>query len=116
MPAPMPAERFIETVKIPVSNPICKGNLSLMKLGINTFPNAIAIPIKAVPNNKKKGVPMERIAIPNASSEIARNNVISIPRRRATLGANGDITAKASNGIVVIKPANTLEISSPSLI
>ncbi len=116
MPAPMPAERFIDTVKIPVSNPICKGNLSLMKLGINTLPKAIAIPIKAVPNNKKKGVPVDLMAIPNAKSKIARNKVISIPKRRATLGANGDIIAKASNGIVVMNPANTFEISRPSLI
>jgi hypothetical protein len=65
-----------------------------MKLGINTFANAIATPTKAVPNNKKNGVPMERIAIPTASSNMARNNVISIPNRRATLGANGEMMAK----------------------
>lgn len=39
-----------------------------------------------------------------------KNNVSSSPSLRATTGANGDITAKASNGIVVRKPAKTLDI------
>ena len=54
--------------------------------------------------------------MPSASKIVDRSNVNSSPNLRATTGANGDTTANASNGIVVKKPASTLEIPSPSRI
>jgi len=47
---------------------------------------------------------------------VDKNKVSSSPSFRATTGANGDIVAKASNGIVVKKPARTLEIPRSSRI
>lgn len=106
----------METVNTPVISPICKGNFNFKKPGINTFPKAIATPINAVPTNKKNGVPSERIIMPTASNRIARNSVISIPKRLATFGAKGETMANASSGIVVINPASILEMSNPSRI
>jgi hypothetical protein len=106
----------METVKIAVNKPICKGNFSFIKLGINTFPNEIAIPINAVPISNKDVVPKDRIIMPPVNKMMEKNKVSSIPKRRATLGAKGEITANARRGIVVIKPANTFEIVRPSRI
>lgn len=104
----------MDTVNTPVIRPSCKGKLSFIKLGISTLPKAIAIPIKAVPNSKKNGVPSERIIIPIANNRIARKSVISIPKRRAIFGAKGDMIANARSGIVVINPANTFDMANPS--
>jgi len=76
----------------------------------------MATPINTVPNRSNSVVPSERRTIPNAKRKVDKNNVSSSPSLRATTGANGDITAKASNGIVVRKPAKTLDIPRSSRI
>ncbi len=60
-------------------------------------------------------VPRERIMIPAVNKTRDTNNVSSIPKRRAILGANGEIKANASKGMVVRNPANTFEMAKLSL-
>src|SRR5699024_8378749 len=105
------ANIFINTAYIPVITPTFEGNFILTNPGNNTLPNAIAIPIKRVPKNKAPVPNKERRIIPTASNTNDKNRVYSILIRLAILGANGDKTAKASNGNVVIVPANAWLIS-----
>lgn len=80
------------------------------------MPKEIATPISTVPNTSNPVVPSERSTMPSASNVVDENNVNSSPNLRATSGAKGDTIAKANNGIVVKKPARTLEMPSPSRI
>ena len=76
----------------------------------------MATPMRKVPVSRKSTEPRERKRIPAVTRISEPNNVISKPNRRASLGANGEITAKASKGIVVRKPANRFEIPKSSRI
>lgn len=95
--------------------PICSGKLSFIRPGNKTFPNAMASPIRKVPMSKLGVVPRERVIIPAVNNMSDTNNVSSIPKRRAIFGANGEISAKASRGMVVRNPANTFEMAKLSL-
>src|SRR5699024_2865713 len=92
------------------------GKLSFIKPGNNTFPKAIATPIKAVPINKVETPVTERNKIPIVKIIIETNIVLSIPYLLASLDAKGDISAKASNGTVVMVPITALETPKLSLI
>ena len=61
-------------------------------------------------------VPSERMIIPAVNKISEPNKVRSIPKRRASFGANGEIMANASRGIVVKNPASTFEMAKLSLI
>ena len=54
--------------------------------------------------------------IPAVSSRREKNNVDSNPKRREIFGAKGEISANASNGIVVNNPARPFEIVKLSFI
>lgn len=54
--------------------------------------------------------------IPTIISTSDQSNVHSIPSFRATFGANGEMMANASSGIVVKKPAKLYEMPKPSRI
>ena len=100
---------------MPVISPICNGKLSFIKPGNSTLPKAIASPSRNVPMSKVGVVPSERMIIPAVNKIREPNRVSSIPKRRASFGANGEIMANASRGIVVKKPAKTFEIPKLSL-
>lgn len=72
---------------------------------MSTFPIAIAIPIKAVPKNKKLMPNSDRKTIPAAKTIKEMKMVLSIPNFSDSFGANGDTIAKANKGNVVISPA-----------
>lgn len=95
--------------------PICSGKLRFIKPGNKTFPNAMASPSRKVPKSKLGVVPRERIMMPAVNKMSDTNNVSSNPKRRAIFGANGEIRANASRGMVVRNPASTLEIAKLSL-
>ena len=65
------ADILIDTEYRPVINPICKGKLSLRRLGNRTFANAIPTPIKNVPISSNVLVPIERMMIPSNKIIIA---------------------------------------------
>lgn len=75
----------------------------------------MASPRRKVPRSKLDVVPNERIMMPAVNKMRDPNNVSSNPKRRAIFGANGEIKAKASKGIVVRNPASTFEIVKLSL-
>ena len=81
---------------------------------MRTLPNEIATPIIIVPNTSNPVVPSERSTIPSANKMVDRKRVSSSPSFLATIGAIGDTSANASNGIVVRKPASTLDIPRSS--
>jgi len=106
----------MDMVKKAISKPTWYGNFNFSNPGMSTFPKDIATPISIVPNISNPVVPSERRTIPKANRIVDKNKVSSSPSLRATIGAKGDMMAKASNGIVVRKPANTLEIPRSSRI
>lgn len=57
-------------------------------------------------------VPKERMTMPSANNIVEKNSVFSTPSHLAVLGAKGEISANASNGMVVKKPAVILEIAN----
>lgn len=101
----------IETEYIPVMTPTFKGNFILINPGNNTFPKAMAIPMMIVPPNKNAVPSIERMIIPHVKRSKEMKIVLSIPIRFAILGANGDRSANASNGNVVIIP--TIPLFNP---
>lgn len=103
-------------MKNAINKPTWYGNFNFNNPGISTFPNDIAMPMSTVPNTSNPVVPRERRTIPKANKIVDKNSVSSSPSLRATTGANGEMVAKASNGIVVRKPASTLEIPRSSRI
>lgn len=110
------AKRFINTAYRPVIIPTLNGKDIFIYAGINTFPIAIESPISPVPINKDATPKEERRKIPAINTINAQNIVHSMPILFAIFGANGDRSAKASNGSVVIIPANVLLIAKSSLI
>lgn len=84
--------------------------------GKRTFPNAMERPNRKVPISRYGVVPNERITIPKVNKQREANKVFSKPKRRANFGAKGEMSAKASNGMVVRKPASTFETSKEALI
>jgi hypothetical protein len=75
----------------------------------------MASPIRKVPMSKLGVVPSERIMMPVVNKMRDMNNVNSIPKRRAIFGANGEMSANASKGMVVKNPASTFEMAKLSL-
>lgn len=86
----------------------------MIRLGSSTFPKAMAMPNRNVPISKFGMLPNDRMMMPPVSNRRETNNVISRPYRRASFGANGEIKANASKGIVVKNPANTLGMAKLS--
>ncbi|MNT53632.1 hypothetical protein D3C72_1907240 [compost metagenome] len=88
----------------PVSFATCPGKSRLIRPGNRTFPRAIPQPITAVPANNSVDEGRERIPMPAQISSRAINRLRSIPIRRATPAARGEIRANASSGRVVSRP------------
>ncbi len=93
---------------MPVIRPIRAGNLPLISPGSSTLQAAIASPISAVPVKKVTTPAAERSRIPIDSASIASSRIFPSPYLRASCGAKGDNSAKASSGKVVMNPASVL--------
>ena len=93
--------------------PICSGKLSFIRPGNKHFQMQWQVLLGKC-QCKLGVVPRERV-IPAVNKMSDTNNVSSIPKRRAILGVNGEISAKASRGMVVRNPANTFEMARLSL-
>src|SRR5699024_3711255 len=109
-PDPSAPNTFMKTAYIPVIRPILSGKFILMIPGINTFPIAIASPMKSVPANKKPIPEIDLTAIPIMSKTRDKAIVHSMPIRFAIFGADGESKANASKGNVVIEHASALLI------
>lgn len=83
---------------VPVTWPIEVGKSRFTQAGSTTFSTAIAMPIKAVPNHSSASGGVERNSRPVASTASAMATMRSRPKRRASSGATGEITANPSSG------------------
>ena len=88
----------------PVSFATWPGKSRLIKPGNRTLPSAIPQPTIDVPINSSAADGSERTPIPMQISSRAIKRLRSMPRRRATPAARGEIKAKASRGSVVSRP------------
>ena len=73
-------------------------------LGSSTLPKAMPIPMMAVPQKKAGVPPADRRAIPAAKISRLTVRVFPVPNRMDSFPANGETTAKAIRGTVVISP------------
>jgi hypothetical protein len=97
----------------PVKDAALLEKLRLIRLGSNTFPKEIPIPINKVPAYSIHEYCPDRIKIPNAIIIRALKRVLSIPNLFAIDALIGEKTAKAISGNEVKKPiAVVLKLNS----
>ncbi|MNN31109.1 hypothetical protein D3C81_1447830 [compost metagenome] len=108
MPDAAAAQIFMDTVYTPVMSPIRSGNFPLINPGSSTLQTAMDKPIIVVPANSIAVPEPERIRMPMDKASMASMRTLAVPNRRASCGAKGDKSAKASSGKVVMNPASVL--------
>ncbi|MNV44006.1 hypothetical protein D3C71_1357500 [compost metagenome] len=85
------------------------GKSRFTSVGNTTLANAMAAPIKILPNHNMPVCGIERSTIPITSSSNAMPSVRSMPMRFARPGVTGDSTANRISGSELSRPAEVAE-------